>query len=96
MQPCKEFQNTIETIANNAFNLFLGILIWDILGINGEIYDWNEDNTECNISIDNNPFALFTDMPNEYNNLKYSNLLCGIIRGSLEMVNVFIFLIYRF
>lgn len=33
-----------------------------------------------------NPLADFAELPKEYKDLKFSTLLCGVIRGALEMV----------
>ena len=35
-----------------------------------------------------NPLADFVELPTEYKDLKYSNILCGVIRGALESVTV--------
>lgn len=86
LQPCKDFQTTVETVGTTAFNLFLGTTASEA--------DWNEEKTECNLVLQNNPFALFNEIPEEYHDLKYSNLLCGVIKGALEMVNVYILFIY--
>ncbi len=37
--------------------------------------------------LTDNPLADFVELPDEYRELKYSNLLCGVIRGALEMVS---------
>ena len=51
------------------------------------------------LTIDDNPLAMFVELPEEYRKLKYSNILCGVIRGALEMLQVshvllFLFFIY--
>jgi hypothetical protein len=37
-----------------------------------------------------NPLSLFVELPNDpkWKDLNYSNLYCGILRGSLEQVNL--------
>ena len=35
-----------------------------------------------------NPFATNVILPEEYKELDYSNMICGMIRGSLEAVNM--------
>jgi hypothetical protein len=37
--------------------------------------------------LTDNPLADFVELPEEYKDLKYCNLLCGVIRGALEMVS---------
>lgn len=36
--------------------------------------------------LTDNPLADFVELPEEYRDLKYCNLLCGVVRGALEMV----------
>jgi hypothetical protein len=36
--------------------------------------------------LDDNPMVDFVELPQQYQQLSYSNLLCGVIRGALEMV----------
>lgn len=39
-----------------------------------------------NEKVYENPLAEFVELPPQYQGLNYSNLLCGVIRGALEMV----------
>ena len=39
--------------------------------------------------LEDNPLIEFAELPEQYNKLWYSNILCGVIRGSLEMVHPF-------
>jgi hypothetical protein len=36
--------------------------------------------------LEDNPLTDFVELPEQLAGLKYSNLLCGVIRGALEMV----------
>lgn len=36
--------------------------------------------------LDDNPLVDFVELPENCNALKYCNVLCGVIRGALEMV----------
>ena len=38
--------------------------------------------------MDNNPLTDFVDLPSEYSALSYCQMICGIIRGALEMVQL--------
>lgn len=59
------------------------------LGVGATTSQWNEDRTECNITFKDNPLADFVVLPPNYqNSLWYSNILCGLIQGSLEIVNL--------
>lgn len=46
------------------------------------------EGTECSVAFDTNPLADFAEVPPHLNGLRFSQLLCGAIRGSLEAVNV--------
>jgi len=35
-----------------------------------------------------NPLAEFVELPEQYTSLAYSNILCGVLRGALEMVQM--------
>jgi len=37
--------------------------------------------------FESNPLAEFVELPEGHNNLWYSSLLAGVIKGALEMVN---------
>lgn len=52
------------------------------------VTNWNADGTECSLILENNPLNEFVELPEKLNKLWYSNILCGVIRGALEMVNV--------
>jgi hypothetical protein len=38
--------------------------------------------------LEENPLTEFVELPEQYNKLWYSNILCGVIRGALEMVKI--------
>ena len=57
------------------------------LGVTAEIQKWNEDHTEFSIIMDN-PLEEFVMLPVHLKQtLWYSNLLCGVLKGALEMVS---------
>lgn len=37
--------------------------------------------------LEDNPLTDFVELPEQLSNLKYCNLLCGVVRGALEMVS---------
>ena len=49
---------------------------------------WSEDGTECSLILDENPLATFVELPASHSGLYFSNILCGVIRGALEMVQM--------
>lgn len=41
----------------------------------------------CMQILVDNPLTDFVELPDEFKELKYCNILCGVIRGALEMVS---------
>ena len=58
--------------------MFLGVVV--------EVTGWNAEGTAFSLQIYENPLAEFVELPAQYAGLCYSNLLCGVIRGALEMI----------
>jgi hypothetical protein len=57
------------------------------LGISAQTTNWSQDNKQFILVLDSNPLNQFVSLPEGMSKeLWYSNLLCGIIRGALEMV----------
>jgi len=77
---CTNFKETIDVIAKVAFKMFLGIT--------PEISNWQKENTACSLLFLDNPFVDFVELPPNYSELRYCNLLCGVIVGALEMVSL--------
>lgn len=78
---CRTFRETMETVAGGAFRMFLGVP--------AVLEAWAADGTSCTLRLPDNPLADFVELPPAYSELRYSNILCGIIRGALEMVRSF-------
>lgn len=58
------------------------------LGVTPAISSWNPSYDECSLILDANPLIEFVEMPSDMHpGLNYSQLLCGAIRGALEMVS---------
>ncbi|ETI45759.1 hypothetical protein, variant [Phytophthora nicotianae CJ01A1] len=78
---CQDFKDTAEVVAKVAFKMFLGI--------NVEVSQWNTEGTACSLLIYDNPLTEFVELPpSAYGVLWYSNVLCGVLRGALEMVQM--------
>lgn len=56
------------------------------LNITPIVANWNQAGDEFSLIIDNNPLTEFAELPEEHKSLSYCNILCGVIRGALEMV----------
>mmetsp|Transcript_15825 Transcript_15825/g.64686 ORF Transcript_15825/g.64686 Transcript_15825/m.64686 type:complete len:187 (-) Transcript_15825:3436-3996(-) len=74
------FVESAEIVAKVAFKMYLGVVANTI--------DWNTDKTEFSLQFDENPLTEFTELPDRYSDLWYANVLCGIIRGAYEMVQM--------
>ncbi|KAL0478904.1 hypothetical protein AKO1_010385, partial [Acrasis kona] len=79
---CKEFKDTAEAIAKVGFKMFLGF--------NAQVTSWNQEQTQFSLVFQENPLNDFVELPERLKTegLFYSNLLCGVIRGALEMVQM--------
>lgn len=78
-------------IAKVGFKMFLGVT--------AEVVNWTEANpssssqssstgTGFSLLINENPFADFVELPPQYSSLCYCNILCGVIKGALEMIQL--------
>lgn len=56
------------------------------LGVSATVSNWSADGSECSLILDDNPLADFVELPDTCQGLFYCNILCGVIRGALEMV----------
>lgn len=57
------------------------------LGITPSITNWSPAGDEFSLILENNPLVDFVELPDNHSTLIYSNLLCGVLRGALEMVS---------
>lgn len=79
-------------IAKVGFKMFLGIT--------ADVVNWTEATpsnsssqsstagTGFSLLINENPLADFVELPPQYSSLCYCNILCGVIRGALEMIQL--------
>ena len=62
------------------------------LGVSAEVTGWSEDGKQFSLVIGagENPLTDFVEISHlsKYKDLVYSNVLCGAIRGALEMVQM--------
>ncbi|CAJ0940950.1 unnamed protein product [Ranitomeya imitator] len=74
---CHDFRETADVIAKVAFKMYLGIT--------PTITNWSPAGDEFSLILENNPLVDFVELPDNHSNLIYSNMLCGVLRGALEM-----------
>jgi len=80
---CGSFRDTAEVISKVGFKMFLNIT--------PTITNWTSDNKQFSLTFDENPLADFVELPDDgraQDELWFSNILCGILRGALEMVQM--------
>lgn len=56
------------------------------LGITPVVTNWNSLGDEFSLIIESNPLAEFVELPEGCQNLNFSQIICGVLRGALEMV----------
>lgn len=69
------------TSAQVGFKIFLNIT--------PTITNWSSDNKQFSLIFDENPLADFVELPDDgraQDELWFSNILVGVLRGALEMV----------
>ncbi|TPX46530.1 hypothetical protein SeMB42_g03658 [Synchytrium endobioticum] len=79
---CTDFRETAETISKSGFKLFFGST--------PQIAKWGPSNKEFSLLLDDNPLTDFVELPDDASELYYSNVLCGVLRGALEMVGMLV------
>lgn len=76
---CLEMRDTADRI-QQAFRIYLNV--------QPAITNWSSSSDEFSLVFENNPLIDFVELPPELSNLKYSAIICGCIRGALEMVQL--------
>ena len=59
------------------------------LNITPVVANWSPDNKQFSLIFEENPLADFVELPDDgksQDELWFSNILCGVLRGALEMV----------
>jgi len=80
---CSNLRETAEMISKVGFKIFLNIT--------PAITNWSSDGKQFTLVLEENPLADFVELPDDgkaQDELWYSNILCGVLRGALEMVGL--------
>lgn len=78
---CENLIQTSEVISKCAFKIFLNIT--------PQITNWSSGKDTFSLILDENPLSDFVELPMDaMKELWYSNILCGVLKGSLEMVQL--------
>lgn len=77
---CADFRETAEFVAKVGFRMFLGI--------SPTVTAWSADGRSFSLLLDENPLTDYVELPPEASGLFYCSMLCGVVRGALEMVQM--------
>ncbi|PNS17369.1 hypothetical protein CAC42_7052 [Sphaceloma murrayae] len=80
---CANLRETAEMISKVGFKIFLNIT--------PAITNWSSDGKSFTLTFEENPLADFVELPDDgkaQDELWYSNILVGVLRGALEMVQM--------
>lgn len=80
---CANLRETAEIISKVGFKIFLNIT--------PSVTNWSSDGKQFTLVLEENPLADFVELPDDgkaQDELWYSNILCGVLRGALEMVQM--------
>ncbi|RUS23750.1 LOW QUALITY PROTEIN: TRAPP complex component Bet3, partial [Jimgerdemannia flammicorona] len=90
-----KIQTTLSTVfqillAFHQSNLFPQVGFKAFLNITPNVTNWSTDFKEFSLVLDENPLAEFVELPESAleGGLWFSNILCGVLRGALEMVQM--------
>lgn len=80
---CSNIRETAEMVSKVGFKVFLNIV--------PTVTNWSQDGKSFHLVLEENPLAEWVELPDDgraQEELWYSNILCGVIRGALEMVQM--------
>ena len=66
------------------------------LNVTPSVTNWTSDSKQFSLVFEENPLADFVELPDDgraQDELWYSNILCGVLRGALEMVRPFSYMV---
>lgn len=80
---CQSFKDTAEVVSKAGFKVFLNV--------SPQVTNWSQDGRAFSLILDENPLAEFVELPDDdkaSKELWYSNVLVGVLKGALEMVQL--------
>jgi hypothetical protein len=88
IDPPKTFDEAISIITGNALNFYLNIgAKSELIKTDNNMIDSNQQ-YEYRIYFNENPLNDYVELPEKFKGLWYSNMICGVIRGALEAINI--------
>ncbi|KAL3422583.1 bet3 family protein [Phlyctema vagabunda] len=102
MRRCANFRETAEMISKVCieYAVFGGVMMLKVvikvgfkifLNITPTVTNWTSDSKQFSLIFEENPMADFVELPDDgrsQDELWYSNIFCGVLRGALEMVQM--------
>lgn len=76
---CLEMRETADRI-QHGFRIYLNV--------QPTITNWSPASDEFSLQFETNPLTEFVELSPDLTNLRYSSIICGCIRGALEMVQL--------
>ncbi|KAK4879850.1 hypothetical protein RN001_007996 [Aquatica leii] len=76
---CLDLKDTADKI-QSAFRMYLGV--------QPNVANWSPAGDEFSFILDSNPLTDLVELPEDLKSLRYCNIICGAIRGALEMVQL--------
>ena len=86
---CPSSKPCTLSFPGHATNIWSQVGFKIFLNIPPLVTNWTTDNKQFSLLFDENPLADFVELPDDgraQDELWFSNILCGVIRGALEMV----------
>ena len=88
IEPPKTFEEAIKIITYQALNFYLNIgAKHELIKNDNNMMDSNQQ-YEYKIYFNENPLNDYVELPDKFKGLWYSNMICGVIRGALEAINI--------
>jgi hypothetical protein len=85
---CTRFQHLLQFVSlpPSLDDHIIQVGLKVFLGVAGQVGNFDVKKNEFSLILDDNPLVEFVELPEQYDKLWYSNVICGVLRGSLEMV----------
>ena len=88
IDPPKTFEEAINIITYNALSFYLNAgAKCELIKSENNMMDSNQQ-YEYRIYFNENPLNDYVELPEKFKGLWYSNMICGVIRGALEAINI--------
>ncbi|KAK0417005.1 hypothetical protein QR680_012789 [Steinernema hermaphroditum] len=85
---CTDLHQVADVIAKTALKNYLGV--------SAQITNWSSNNDEFSMVFESNPLTEFVEIPPELSELRYSQIICGAIRGAMESLHMEVTALFEF